>query len=561
MPRQLIKRAGCRCAIMLILPLISWLASDLASAASAEAEHPPISFPAHVVLDIEQMSISIDTIADSWAIELQNKKLLGSVAAAQRTLYEIPRLFSGTVIGKPGSWVRLSYLQSSHGQNSGLNQNPALHGHLFVDGALFELKQNRDGASYEVLQLSDSELYLDEKHTNIDRQSAQRSARSIQTIDAPAPKAIRIGIAIDSKYDDYYNHRGLANALAVINSVDGLFQDQLGLALIVENVRVYSTPDDAPLHDYPGNLTQLLDYFVHLRSNEPELPSELALVHLFSGHKDSHNKLGQGWYDTVCRLDGYDLSVSTPYPNSILLVAHEIAHNLGALHDDEAQCENDVSVSGTEIMWPEISGNTRLIFSACSLLSMQQSLKAACVLDDIDVSIALSNSPAVSTENQRIDLSVTNADQYRSAQQLISTTVFPENTQLSQASAGCVISQSTMVCLHDVPPSSQTRTSVTANFDPASTSIISSKLTTGEFVDTHPLDNQTAIDLQIARSNDLSISYPARADTPVDEQATYDVSAATYSSSARLSGGMLSYLHLLSLFMLALLKHFTFRFN
>ena len=68
------------------------------------------------------------------------------------------------------------------------------------------------------------------------------------------------------------------------------------------------------------------------------LGNEVSLVHLFSGSRAIDEPVGLAWIDTACRSDGYDVGLSTPYQHDILLAAHEIAHNLGALHDSETAC-------------------------------------------------------------------------------------------------------------------------------------------------------------------------------------------------------------------------------
>lgn len=136
-------------------------------------------------------------------------------------------------------------------------------------------------------------------------------------------------------------------------------------------------------------MDQILSAYRDIRLGDVALPADLALVHLFSGYDDPDKVIGLGWIDTACRLDGYDLSVSTPFPYDMLLSAHEIAHNLGADHDDSAACISDNVITGSEIMRSELSGSTQPVFSSCSISKMKPALTAECVLDNTNVGVDL----------------------------------------------------------------------------------------------------------------------------------------------------------------------------
>jgi hypothetical protein len=276
-------------------------------------------------------------------------------------------------------------------------------------------------------------------------------SRSIQTrsnIRQRVTRAIRIGIVIDSRFNDVHNQRGLARALSIINAVDGIYQEQLGVAIELEGIRVYDNPDTDPMRDQGGTVETILNNFRQLRLEDERLSPDLTLVHLFTGHKDPESIIGLGWLNTACRVDGFDLSVSTPYPFDTLLTAHEIAHNLGAFHDDDPRCAVFDLPQNNTLMWSNISGNTTNTFSACSVQSMQASIQDSCNLDNIDMSLALQAYRGNQTLQRSILIEVQNTDFARTARSVQSVTRFPDGTALSNISAGCTVEQNLLRCNH-----------------------------------------------------------------------------------------------------------------
>jgi len=357
-------------------------------------------------------------------------------------------VLEGTVEGDAQSWVRITL---NNGLPSGYIQQ---YGQLLrlapwlTRPAIDEVRSApqiepslQNNAPYDLLThaLNDSQTAV---FSNTDKDAAL--SRSIQTrsnIGQRVTRAIRIGIVIDSRFNDVHNQRGLARALSIINAVDGIYQEQLGVAIELEGIRVYDNPDTDPMRDQGGTVETILNNFRQLRLEDERLSPDLTLVHLFTGHKDPESIIGLGWLNTACRVDGFDLSVSTPYPFDTLLTAHEMAHNLGAFHDDDPRCAAfDLPQSNT-LMWSNISGNTTNTFSACSVQSMQASIQESCNLDNVDMSLALQAYPGSQTLQRSILIEVLNTDFARSVRNVQSLTRFPDGTALSDISAGCTVEQ------------------------------------------------------------------------------------------------------------------------
>ena len=481
------------------------------SPANANETSAPAT-PAAVSLDSEQRIMTVATIDKQWDLRLIPKQLVGDIDTVESAILGLPQFFDGSVVGDSDSWVRMTV------DESGIES--IYSGHVFTQGELYELQYREDMGGHALApqpgNLTLSDMVLPESGSQ-DKRSSTAKLDDSDVSGSSAKRAIKIGITVDSSYNEHYDQRGLAHALSIINGVDGLYQEQLGLAVIVDGYRLYDDPEQDPLRDYPGNVDQILSSYRDIRVQDEELPAELALVHLFSGHPDPDKIIGLGWIDTLCRLDGYDLSMSTPFPYDMLLSAHEIAHNLGAEHDDDAACSTDGSISGGEIMWSELSGNTRPAFSTCSLESMRPALSAECVLDNIDVGVALSAQTTSEPAQLEFSVSAFNNDGSRVAPQITSTTTFPTGTRLSNPSAGCSISDTELSCRHSVlQPGSDNALSVTAEFvsDGATYPLVVSELKHGGFTDTELLDNRATLQLDDPQLGLNSVTFAIASDDP-----------------------------------------------
>jgi len=145
-------------------------------------------------------------------------------------------------------------------------------------------------------------------------------------------RVARIGIVVDSLYQEAIGGRGLNNAISTLNSVDGLYREKFGLALMVDVVVLLT--DDTALSLNGASLEDNLNLFRDYRILSDLLPEDLSLVHLFTGVQSDDDAVGLAFSGSACRTDGYDVSMSRPFLFPVELAAHEIGHNLGADHDD-----------------------------------------------------------------------------------------------------------------------------------------------------------------------------------------------------------------------------------
>ena len=253
-------------------------------------------------------------------------------------------------------------------------------------------------------------------------------------------RVARVGIVVDSLYQEAIAGRGLTNAINTLNSVDGLYREKFGLALKVEVVVLLT--DETVLSLNGANLEENLDLFRLYRIESDLLPEDLSLVHLFSGVQSIDNAVGLAFSGSACRTDGYDVSMSRPFLFPVELAGHEIGHNLGADHDDAT-----VECAGVtdHLMFSAISSNTTRQFSSCSTDAIETRLQqGTCYTEAINIGVEITQ-----LESNQILATVTNFDSTR-AFPSATLSVDLTNATIAEAPALCELEDpSKLVC--DIP--------------------------------------------------------------------------------------------------------------
>ncbi len=516
------------------------------------------------------------------------------------TGWQAPIALQGSVTGDPDSWARL--LQIDDG---------VYMGQIQAFGQLYEAVPNIADDSANKLQndfqhdlpktrlttlpeLSEQYRQLNDKIQSNGRQKnnlnaidyllhppVRKTIDNLQTRNSindlrnltgvNVPRALRIGIVVDSQFNEFHNGMGVERALALINIVDGIYQQQLGVALILESVITYTNPQTDPIRTIDGTIESKLTQFGRIRQQETGLSRDLTLVHLFSGAPDANGVLGLGWIDTACRTDGFDVSLSTPFAFDALLAAHEMAHNLGAGHDNSTACIADSS----RLMWPRLSSRTQPLFSACSLDDIAPSLAASCNLDNIDLSIAVQRLVNPNPGEVTLRVEIDNLDPTRSTNgaralitlpgaSLLSTT--PRNCRPANAEdIGATLSQNQtqLICLTgNIPARSR------VGFELGVRSLrspvqqwVSAQVAGLASADTQPQNNRVLVDIGVAGlttlSNDASNPAAVAAMSPQSSSAEANngsTSATGLPMVANATTGSASAITLISLLSLLLLR-------
>jgi len=435
-------------------------------------------------------------------------------AVLEDTHLEKLAFFSGTVSGDPTSWVRLTVADET------------ITGHFKTEGVLYEITATSGTASEPGMvkfATASVEKMLNRYslHSTIPGMGFEAGADTLRQPPEPdydqmptrtlfqaanndVHTSIRIGLVIDSLFNEHHDQQGQAKALSIINTVDGIYQDQLGVAVLLESLVFYDDPAEDPMRNVEGTIDDILTTFRDVRMNESGLSPDLTMVHLLTGLKDPDNVIGLGWIGTACRLDGYDVSVSAPFAFDGLLAAHEMAHNLGALHDNQTSCPGE----NHDIMWPTLSSQTHATFSACSKQAMVAGISAACNLDNIDMSIGLA---ATATENElefRLSVMVTNTDTVRDANGVNTRIRLPPGAVVKFHDSRCADNGEGIHCLHGhVEAESTDVIKMLVTYPDQIEQLIVANILPSGYTDVDTLNNRATIQTSPATIDDGDINF------------------------------------------------------
>jgi tetratricopeptide (TPR) repeat protein len=350
-----------------------------------------------VLLNESQMANSVRIVDHSGA----------SMAPANVQSYE------GKVLGYDSSWVRLSIednnlrglislpneqlrLQPRSTSGTLADFHPLLLGD--IDGNRgTEQDQVMYPPGYDINNLGANLGTIDLRNLNTNAQTdtqtiASVADRRIMASDASTSSVTQVaqlGVVVDSKFNNYFAGRGVEEALAILNATDGIFRQQIGLAINVAKVILIDDVETDPMNLGSVTMETMMRNFREYRMDNAELDANIGLATLFSGNKNSDSALGLAWIGSACRTDGFDVSVVSPYYLAELLSTHEIGHTLGAPHDTDTSCSNQTQ----NIMWPFLSTSTTQEFSSCSKESVQSLMASSeCHVDAIDVAINIEKS-------------------------------------------------------------------------------------------------------------------------------------------------------------------------
>ncbi len=176
----------------------------------------------------------------------------------------------------------------------------------------------------------------------------------------------RLELATDADREYVTALGGAAEAnneiLGILNMVEGAFSSQVNLTIRVTYQHTWSTPDPYNGADLATILAKFKDHWNHVYPTHA-YPRNAA--HLFSGKT---NVLSQGfaYLGVICNNPAFAYGLSgyiSWTPGKYLVPAHELGHNLGAGHANEA--EN----CGNTLMNTQLTGGTPMVF--CSLSKSQ----------------------------------------------------------------------------------------------------------------------------------------------------------------------------------------------
>jgi hypothetical protein len=134
--------------------------------------------------------------------------------------------------------------------------------------------------------------------------------------------------------------------LDVMNQVDGIYRSQLSISLRVVYQHTWNTADDPYASTAPSTmLTELRNYWT---TNYNSVPFDLA--HMWTGKDMDGSTIGIAYLGVACNARSFSYGVSQRFnasPAKYIMTAHEIGHNFGATHTEDAQplqtdCSNTI---------------------------------------------------------------------------------------------------------------------------------------------------------------------------------------------------------------------------
>lgn len=287
------------------------------------------------------------------------------------------RFFRGSLEGKPGSWVRMNWIDGRY--SGAFYDGNTLY---VVDSAQgFALPKGRavDASKTLLMRLSDLELDGLFDHGGLETGQSQPPIQNYKEYVAELRKYVQtegltltnmpLTIVGDTFLEDDLGSNTESTVIGRLNFVDGIFSSQLGVGIILWHYEQLS--DNGPLTSNDSGVL-LSDQFRGFMSSGAgsDLPFR-GLAHLFTGRDLDGNTVGRAYVGALCsRGFGYginqNLSSST---TSALVVAHELGHNFNANHVDEG------------IMRPSVGGSQEFSQESVDVMSAAAA-RANCLVDD-----------------------------------------------------------------------------------------------------------------------------------------------------------------------------------
>ncbi len=293
-----------------------------------------------------------------WSVELQENDLRSADFIRSRTGAEGPIdarslppniNYQGQLQGRPDNWLRWTV---SGDFFTGLS---IIDGKKYRIEPLANLLTDEDLEGVYILHSTSQRGCLPElvktcTAPEIATQPSSVEASKRQTTDPPQRY---LELAADVDYEFYQDYdMDIAQVeqtiQARINEIDGVYQDQFNMAVILVYLNIWTTPGDP----YVGNHNTLYnDVMFHWKNNNPCIHRDV--VHLFSGREGlaasggvnppgvrsicgAHDITDAQWFPNQLNVYACGWSRNVRDFDSWEIAAHELGHNFGATHN----CEN-----------------------------------------------------------------------------------------------------------------------------------------------------------------------------------------------------------------------------
>ena len=184
---------------------------------------------------------------------------------------------------------------------------------------------------------------------------AHLTPKTSQPLVANSLRQADLATEADYDYVSFFGSSAAANAeiLSIMNQVDGIYQQRMGITFNVSYQHTWATSADP--YSATAADQMLYEFTNYWNANMSGQSRDLA--HLWTNRQMEGNIAGIAWLGTVCNDVAHSYGVSERYADSFkyAITAHEMGHNFGATHPDDQS--PPISACSQTIM-NSIVGNT-----------------------------------------------------------------------------------------------------------------------------------------------------------------------------------------------------------
>ena len=469
----------------------------------------------------ESRLLSFDALGRRYDLELEpNDRLLSE--AARRRLPPDVAVYRGKVAGLEASWVRLVV---AGGVPSGV---------VWDGSEMLAIETPGDSAVESdvpvIYRLKDTYVTPGSMSCGTERGARSGAAAYTLLVDelktgmaqaAAADLQLDLGVVGDFELFEHFGSSVAETEEAILtrlNVVDGIYSEQLGVQLRVEELHVFPTEADAFTDE--SDAETLLDEVAAYRRDTPAQSAQ-GLTHLYTGRDLDTTTVGIAYLDTLCHPLGVGLSEG--WRGSLtagLVAAHEIGHNFGAEHDAE---EGSVCADTPAGFLMEASVNGSDMFSQCSIDTISPKIEgASCIAASptVDMSISLDGDQGPVLLGAEVSLTFTASNAGgQSATNVVVEIGVPDNVTFESASTEfgtCTSGAGIVDCTYGTVPGNGER-SVTVIATASAVGSGTFTATVSSDTDVDPDNNEESVTLVVEPAVDLVVNSVPVARTEVSQ--------------------------------------------